>query len=186
MEPENWLTLSIAGVSALASIAAALIAGRYAARARLAESEAARLRAAEERLAERKFKLYQPMLQALGNMLTPGNTTGLGQMEAALPDFMTFASVWASDDALEAFFRFRVGSGTTPPSEITFRLVSDFLVAARQDLSNLPTNVTGLEIFGMRINKLYDSPNIVEAFTLPFDELAEKHSWEIPWNPVNA
>lgn len=177
-----WLSITIAVVPAAASIVAAVIASRYAARARVAEAETARLRAAEERLAERKFKLYEPMLQAFGNMMLPGNSaTALPAAEAAMPAFLNFATMWASDGALRAFFRFRIASATTPPPEITLRLVSDFLIEARKDLSGTETTVTGLEVIGMRVNDLYSNPNFVQAFTLPLEELAKIHHWAVPW-----
>jgi hypothetical protein len=177
-----FLSIAIAAVPAAASIIAAVLASRAATRARTAEGEAARLRAAEERLAARKFELYQPMLSGFGNMMLPGNATkALSEVEAAMPSFLNFATVWASDEALQAFFRFRIASGAKPPTAITMRLIADFFVAARVDLSGMKTTATGLEVIGMRVNDLYEYPEYVEAFTMPFEKLAAKHEWAIPW-----
>jgi hypothetical protein len=134
MSPEQiWLSVAIAVIPALASIAAAIIASRYANRARAAEAETARLRAAEERLAQKKFQLYEPMLKGIGDMLLPGNSNK--KALAAMPDFMNFATVWASDEALRAFFHFRIASNYDPPPQVLMRLMADFMVAARNDLN---------------------------------------------------
>lgn len=98
-----------------------------------------------------------------------------------MPAFLNFATVWASDDALQAFYRFRLGSGTAPPNPILFRLVADFLVAARVDLAGVETKVTGIEVLGMRMTDLPEHPELLDGFTMPFDKLALKHGWSIPW-----
>ena len=176
------ITLAIAAIPAAAAIVAAVIAARAATRARAAEGEAARLRAAEERLATRKADLYQPILVGLGNMMLPGNAAkALPEVEAAMPVFLNLSTVWASDEALQAFYRFRLGSSTSPPNPILFRLVADFLVAARADVTGVETNVTGVEVLGMRMTDLPEHPELVEGFTMPFEKLAEKYEWKIPW-----
>ena len=119
------LSLSIAVIPALASIAAAIVSGRFAGKARRAEAEAARLRELEERLAGKKYDMYEPILRGLGQMLLPGNAKkALPEVEKAMPNFMTFVAVWGSDKALRAFSRYRLGSSTSPPPEIVLRLVS--------------------------------------------------------------
>ena len=176
------IAIVIAGVPAIASIIAAIVAGRAAGRARRAETDAARLSELEERLASKKYELYEPILRGLGQMLLPGNAqNALPLVEKAMPDFMTFVGVWGSDKALRAFSRYRVGSNASPPPEIVLRLVSDFMLAAREDLRSGETEATGLDILGLRINDLYEHPNFVDAFTLPFDDLAKKHGWTPPW-----
>lgn len=172
------------GVPAAASLLAALWAARSANRARQAESEAARLRQLEERLAEKKFALYEPILTALGELFTPGRSVaGTKRMENELPKFMTFVAMWGSDEAVETFFRYRqaAGSDPQPPHQITLRLVSDFLIAVRHDLSGDQSRITGLEAMGMRITDLYSDPDGVDTFSLPLDALARKHGWTPPW-----
>lgn len=183
MTPDQMtLSLGIAIIPALASIAAAFVSSRFANRARLAETESTRLRELEERLAGKKYDMYEPILRGLGQMMLPGNATkALPEVEKAMPDFMTFIAVWGSDKALRAFSRYRLGSSTEPPAEIALRLVTDFMLAAREDLRSGPTQANGIDLLGSRINDLYAHPDLVDAFTLPFDDLARKHRWEPPW-----
>jgi hypothetical protein len=176
-----WVQIVALGVPVLVSIFSAIWASRSARRAQAAEHEAARLRALEERTAEKKFELYQPMLQAFGNMLTPSRSkAALDGLEEVLADFQTFVTVWGSDEVVEAFFRYRSAASSSPPPPILFRLMSDFLIAARRDLAWPNTHMTGLHMLGMRINDLADQPDIVEAFSMPWPELEEKHGWKPP------
>jgi hypothetical protein len=166
----------------LVSLIAAVVAMRSASKAGQAEAEAARLRQLEERVAQKKYELYQPILKTMGDLLTPGRgAAATKDMESVLPEFMTFVSIWGSDEAVTAFFRFRSAASTQPPAAITVRLVADFLLAARKDLAGPDTSVTGLETIGMRINDIYKQPTYIDAFTLPFDELAKRHDWTPPW-----
>ena len=182
MAPELIAAIVVAVIAAAASIGAAVIAARSAAQARTAESEAARLRALEERLAQRKYELYEPILTAFGTMMTPGRTDeGVKLAEAAMPPFLNFVTIWGSDEALRAFHRYRIASSAKPPTEIIMRLVADFLVASRRDLADDASTVTGVEVLGIRMNDLYQMPTFLEAFTLPFEELARKHKWSPPW-----
>jgi hypothetical protein len=180
MDLPLWLQLLTIAVPAIISVFAAIWAARSAGRARTAEHEAARLRALEERTAQKKFELYQPMLQALGDMMTPTRAeAGLASAGDVMPDFQTFVSVWGSDDAVRAFYRFRVGSSKSPPPMIMIRLASDFMVEARRDLAWPNTEVTGMEVMGMRLND--PTPELKDALTLDFEELAKTYDWPIPW-----
>lgn len=175
-----WVQILAIGIPAVVSVFAAIWAARSATRARTAEHEAARLRALEERTAQKKFELYQPMLQALGDMLTPGREQlGLKQAGDVMPDFQTFVSIWGSDDAVRAFYRFRVGSSTSPPPMIMIRLASDFILEARRDLAWPATAIGGREVMGMRINE--GTPELDEALSHDFDQLAAKYEWTPPW-----
>jgi hypothetical protein len=176
-----WIQILTIALPAVVSVFAAVWAARSAGRARAAEHEAARLRALEERIAQKKFELYQPMLEALGGMMTPGRTeVALAGAGDIMSDFQTFVSVWGSDDAVRAFYRFRTASSTNPPPMIIIRLVSDFIIEARRDLAWPSTTLTGREVMGMRINEY--SPELEEALTLPFDALASKYAWRAPWH----
>ena len=176
-----WVQILTIALPALVSVFAAIWATRSACRAKAAEDEAARLRALEERVAQKKFELYQPMLEVLGAMMTPGETeSALVSAGGIMSKFQTFVSVWGSDDAVRAFYKFRVASSTNPPPMIIIRLVSDFMIEARRDLAWPDTTLTGLEVMGMRINER--TPELVEALTADFDVLARKYGWRAPWH----
>jgi len=175
-----WLQIVTIVLPATVSVFAAVWAARSAGRARTAEHEATRLRALEERVAQKKFELYQPMLESLGDMMTPGRSeAALERAGEVMPNFQTFISVWGSDEAVKAFYRFRVASSTNPPAMIMIRLVSDFMVEARRDLAWPATQLTGVEVMGMRINE--SSSELEDALTLEFDALALKYEWQAPW-----
>lgn len=177
-----WLQLIALGVPVLVSVFSAIWATRSARRAQAAEHEAARLRALEDRVAQKKFELYQPFVKAIGDMLTPSRSEQtLANLEDVMADFQTFVSIWGSDEAVEAFFRYRVGSSKEPPSQISIRLMADFLLAVRRDVAWPDTKLTGIETIGMRINDLTDHPELMEAMTMPLDELAAKYNWELPF-----
>lgn len=66
-----WLQVLALGIPVAVSVFSAVWATRSARRAQTAEHEAQRLRALEDRIAQKKYELYQPFLQGLGDMLTP-------------------------------------------------------------------------------------------------------------------
>jgi len=119
--------------------------------------------------------------------MTPGQAeSGLANAGKVMSDFQTFVSVWGSDDAVRAFYKFRIASSTNPPPMIIIRLVSDFMIEARRDLAWPNTQLTGREVMGMRLNET--TPELEEALTLEFDALAMKYEWRAPWHsqPLRA
>jgi len=94
---------------------------------------------------------------------------------------MNHAAVYGPDDVLRAFARFRLASNYNPPSTITMRLVADFMLTIRRDLDGGQSTVTGVELFGMRVNDLYSQTNLVAALTDPFDQVCAREGWTPPW-----
>ncbi|MCI2959133.1 hypothetical protein MN032_15690 [Agromyces atrinae] len=158
------------------SIFAVVWASRASHRASAAEQEATRQRS----LADTRYKVYQPMLEIFGDMMVPARAeAALKEAEKAIPDFQTFISVWGSDEAVAAFYRFRSGSNHQPPPMIAVRLVADFLVEARRDLAWPETKITPIEVMGMRMDKMSDE--LVAALTMDLEELGAKYEWKVPW-----
>jgi hypothetical protein len=106
---------------------------------------------------------------------------GLGDLAKTLPQFMAFVSLFGSDAVVGAFYRWRTSAATDPPTAIQIRLMGDLLVAFREDISGPGTSVTGVEIWGMRLNDLHQQPEILESLIMPFDELAAREKWTPPW-----
>ena len=107
-----WLQVA----SLLVTVVLAISAGRSARKAQAAEHEAAKLRALEERVAERKYELYQPFVQTLTDLLTPSRSEeAQKRMEDAMIDFQGFVTLWASDEVNDMFSRYRVAGSTNPP-----------------------------------------------------------------------
>lgn len=177
--------LVIAIIASIASVVAAAIAAFSAISTRREESRQARLQALEERLAHRRSDVYQPMIEAMGDMLIASRKEGvLERLEPIMADFMNLAPIWASDDLMRAFFRWRMGAGTLAnptPLLITMRLTGDLLLAFRRDIAGTDTTMTPLEVFGMRLNDLSTRHDVVEALTMPWDDLVQREGWQEPW-----
>lgn len=180
----------LAALPAVAAIVAAIIAGRYAHRAHVAEASAARLRDLEIRIDERKYATYKPMLDLLRDMLSSANKAAgvkLPDQRTMLQQFAEFSAwvtVFGSDDAVKAFRNMKQASFHDPPAEIVLRITADFMVAARRDMGYSDTAITAEETLGLHLNDLYDQRGLYEMATLPFDQLAAKHGWAVPWSQV--
>lgn len=178
------LTLWLQVASLVVTVALALSAARSARKAQAAEHEAARLRALEERVAERKYDLYQPFLKSLGDTLTPSRKEqAVKGQEDAMADFQSFVTVWGSDEVVEKFYRFRVASAGNPPSLVIMRLMSDFLLAVRRDIAWPGTELDGMHMIAMRINDIDERPDMKRALTMPLDELFAWQKWEPNFEP---
>ncbi|MCW1250182.1 hypothetical protein ODZ83_08320 [Acaricomes phytoseiuli] len=182
-----WLQIVALLIPAAVATFSALWASRSARRAQHAEHESARLRALEDRVAQKKYELYQPVLQTLGDVLTPSRTDeATERLEDVLADFQTFVTVWGSDEVVEAFYRYRTAANSPPSAIIIIRLMADFLVAVRRDIAWPDTRILNLHAIGMRINDLSEHPEMVEALTMPLGELFEREKCSAPFDLPNA
>lgn len=178
-------------IPALFSLGAAVFAAIYANKARIRESEAARIRQLEERLSAKKTAMYEPVLRALGNTLTPnavkailtGDAKARAELtvEEAIPHFMNESVAYASDEVLITFTRFRLGAADAP-AQITMRLIADFMIAVRQDIVGPESRATGVELLGVRINDLFSTQENLDSLTLTLEELGQMHNWRAPWH----
>lgn len=181
----SWLVpLAAATVPAVASIGAAILAARSARASRAAELDAERIRDLEDRLAERKYDVYKPMIEMLRKMLdSKGDPAKAGRqaaMVAQLSEFAAWVSIFGSDEALRAFHNFMQGAFAEAPPTVLIRLYADFVIAARHDMGDTASTVTPTEILGLRINDLYSS-DMVKSTSLPFVDLCEEVGWQAPW-----
>jgi len=177
-------TLALASVPALAAIVAAVIASRSAGRARESTAETERLRLLEQRVAQRKFEVYKPMIDFLGRMLSPGEAARIAEEEYVekIGDFSRWVAIVGSDDAVRAFRNLMQGTYNSAPAAIVLRLFADFQIAARRDMGDPDTNITSLDILGMRINDLYQGDlQLAQTISLPFELACEREQWDIPW-----
>lgn len=186
MEIPLWVSILAIAVPALVSIASAVVAAVFAGRAQRAEHSQARLRDLEQRVAQKKVELYTPIVTLLGRILAPsGREKAEAEMEEVLVGFQSTIVMWASDEVIEAFFRFRAAASSNPPSKVTVRLVSDFLIAVRRDVAWPDTEVDGLQVVGMRINDLDKDPSIAAALTMPLGDVFAANDWK-PSVPMRA
>ncbi|PSL39645.1 hypothetical protein CLV49_3289 [Labedella gwakjiensis] len=178
-----WLQIVALVVPAVVAVFSALWATRSARRAQQAEHEAARLRALEDRVAQKTYEMYQPFLQAMGDILTPHRSAAaLKKFEDVMADFQTFVIVWGSDEAIEKFFRYRLAANSSPPVSITMRLMAEFLLAVRKDIAWPNTRVSAFHTIAMRINDLPEHPELAEAMSMPLADLCRREGWEAPFD----
>lgn len=177
--------LALAAIPVIASATAALIAARSARSVKRSEAEAQRIRDLENRISERKYEIYQPIIQALGDVfdlekaeeMKKGGTNDLTDM---LRKFATWITIYGSDEAVRAYHNFMQGAFNEAPTLVTMRLYADLMLAARRDIG-ADTTVTPAQLFGMRLTDLYIEGDIHKAMTLPFLELCKRESWSPPW-----
>jgi hypothetical protein len=183
----DWMIpLVIAAVPAVASIVAAILAAGSARASRAAEIEATRLRELEDRLAERRYDTYQPMIDLLRRLMDSAKTSAkVSQQEttAQLSKFGAWISIFGSDDAVSAYHNFMQGAFHDAPTTVAMRLYADFLLAVRRDMGDSSSKTTQAHLLGMRINDLYDDPKFREVATLSFEDLCRRDNWEPPWPP---
>lgn len=177
-----WLQIVTLAVPAIVAVFSAIWAAQSASRAQKAEAESARLRALEERVAEKKYNLYKPFLDALGDLLTPGRTDrALTGFEDVIADFQTWVVILGSDEVVDTFFRYRTAANVDPPTMINFRLMADVLMAIRRDVAAPDTQLSGLHMIAARLNDVADHPELQEVLSMPLDKLIEQQKWEAPF-----
>jgi hypothetical protein len=179
-----WVTTLVSGLPAVAAIASAFLAGRFAKRARGAEIEAQRLRDLEARLAEKKYETYKPMIAMLGSAFLAANAKkNPADVVSAekVSEFAQWISIFGSDDAVRAYRNFMQSAYNDPPAEISMRVYADFVLAARRDMGSPSSELTALEILGMRLTDLHSNPKFYDIASMPFEELCSRYHWQPPW-----
>lgn len=180
----DWLDSLLPVVAAVAAIIAALVSGRYARASKQAEIDAQTIKDLEDRLNDRRFDTYKPMIDMWSQALTKGGVDDLdpADIQALLRDFSAWISIFGSDDAVRTFHNFMQSSYNDPPAEILVRLYAEFVLAARRDMGHRNTEIGPSVILGMRITDYYRSESTSNR-DLSFDDLCAVHGWEPPWLP---
>jgi len=183
----SWIPLAVAVVAALAALAGAAMSVRSAKALKVAELEVQRVRDLENRISQRKYETYQPMIELLRDLLDPARSQALiGSRENFLDkiaDFSAWIGVYGSDGAVRAFHNFMQAVYHNPPVPVLMRLYADFLVAIRRDIGNPDTEIGRTDLLGLRINDLYDlgGGEIYVSLTSSFDEVCRTADWPVPW-----
>lgn len=177
-----WLQIITLIVPAAIAIFSAVWASYSARKAQQAESESARLRALEERVAEKKFDVYKPFVDAMGDMLTPKRTAAaMADFENVVADFQNWVIVFGSDEVVDAFFRYRTAANYDPPYMVTFRLMADLLMAIRRDVAAPDTQLLGIHMIASRLNDIADYPELQGNLSMPLAKLIEQEGWDAPF-----
>ncbi|MGN2364416.1 hypothetical protein [Streptomyces luridiscabiei] len=176
----GWkVTIAVAGIAAVASIVAALIASRSARSVKKAELDAQRIRDLEASISEKKYETYKPMINLLKDMLDR-REIGEDVFRASVSEFATWVTIYGSDEAVGAFRNFMQAAYASPPPVVLMRLYADFVIAARRDIGYPDTRVTRQQFLGMRINDIY-AHRIFSDIDKPFADLCRDANWSPPW-----
>jgi hypothetical protein len=178
MSAQGWIILGAAALPAVAAIVAAIIAANSARSARRSELHAQKVHDLEERISDRKYEIYKPMINLLGDILGAGPSKKFDEVLSMMRDFATWIGICGSDDAVIAFHNFLQAAYKDAPPAIMLRLYGDFLLAARKDMGYADTNVRREQLLGSGINDIYDHPDVVDP---SFEEVCDRLNWSPPW-----
>ncbi len=183
-----WIPVIVASLSALGAVVAAAIAGRSAGRTKKAEIEASRIVELERRVSISRAEIFEPMVAALLRVwdLTSDGQTGDADAfeEAAGADirrFMHWVQIYGSDEAVRVSLRFMQAIYHSPPPNIVMRLIGELIVVARRELGYPETDITALEVLGMRITDVYTDPEIYADLTQSLPRVFARYDWTPPW-----
>ncbi|HEY3381822.1 MAG TPA: hypothetical protein VGK32_08645 [Vicinamibacterales bacterium] len=179
-----WPAIFGAAIPASAAIIAAVVAARSASSARTSEQSAAAVRDLENRIADRKVKVYEPMIELLRRMLDPNESATIMADERKfredLSKFGAWVTIYGSDEAVIYFERFMQCTYRAAPAPVMIRMYVEFVLAARRDMGYPDTGITGEHIMGIRLKDTYD-PEWFETLTTPLWRLYEREAWTAPW-----
>jgi hypothetical protein len=188
----TWLTILVAVIPAGAAIVAAVVAARSARAVKRSEAENDRIRNLENRISERKYETYKPMLEMLGNVFSQAKTSreAIADADANTEKFVNFSTwitVFGSDEAFSAYHNLTQSFNYSPPIQISLRLVADFILAARKDIGYPDTDVTRMQLTALRLNDFYQQGELLgQVMALPLEQACMLVGWPIPWSSMNA
>ncbi len=187
--------LSLVG-TVLNSIVTARTAGKTSSLQAALQTEVEKEKLVESRVGSVKREMYLPLISALVAVMNTDEQKNsqrqrrnaaadgslLGAITLHFPSLLTVGS----DGAILAFSKLMQAAYNAAPTMIFLRLWSEFILEARKDMRDMATGVTPATILACKINDLHTDSDSFDAATLPFDELARKLEWRIPWaNPQN-
>jgi hypothetical protein len=173
----------------IGAVLAAVLAGRYALRAKTAEFQANRILELERRLAASKAEVFEPMVEALMQMFEL-TAQGKASDEAAFEEvagpafrkFVHWVQVYGSDETVRVVHKMMQALYSAPPPEIVLHFVAELIVAARRELGHPDTQIDAVDVMGIRINDLYSGDgSLYTHLALPEAELFKKLGWSPPW-----
>lgn len=176
----DWrLSLAVASIPAFAAIAAAVIAARSAKTAKNAELAAQYVRELENRISEKKYDVYKPMINLFKEIMNQ-RTLGDEELRDRISDFSAWVIIFGSDESVKAFHNFMQSTYHSPPPVILMKLYADFVIAARRDMGYSKTEINQKHFLGMRINDLY-THELFKDVDKPLADLCRDAGWAPPW-----
>jgi hypothetical protein len=193
-DPATWVALVLVVIPAIASIVSAVLANRSAKEAKRGELEAQRLRELENRISEKKYETYAPMIELIGDFFsqTPSSRDAVANVEANVEKFVKFArwiAIYGSDASIDAYHNLMQSFAHNPPTFIGFRLIADFIFAARKDIGYADTEISKekLLVVTFRVNDYYEQDELLKkVMTLPLDQACNLLGWPMPWASMNS
>ena len=186
---------AVGSVATVSSVVAAWLATRSARAARQGELEAARIRDMENRISERKYEVYKPMLDYIGHIFSQQSEESKQAIadQAAVNkiyvDFSRWLAIYGSDEALTAYHNLMQGMSYGAPLLVLNRLITDFLLAARRDIGNSGSRTSETELFtvAFRLNDFYSQEDLArQIMRLPLKKALKKAGWSPPWSSKKA
>lgn len=175
-----FITDALAPISA---VLAAVIAGIFARRSRLAQTATERAIEREKRLATVKADAYRPIIELFQDILDGTKTNkvpDLKHMQSAMSDFATWAQIYGSDDVVRSFHRFMNSSNDNPPPMVTMYYYGQLLLSIRRDLGDPDTALGVGELVGIRMNEFYET-DMPQLLVLKEREFLASVDWSPPW-----
>jgi hypothetical protein len=183
-DPAAWIAIVVAVIAVLGSIIAAIVAASSTKASKQFEIQAQRVIELENRISERKYQVYKPMLEMFGDALSPSSSQmklSSEEIQKRLNEFFLWFSVYGSDDGVIAYHRVTQAAFNSAPSFVTSRLYVEFFLAARRDIGQSDTQIGPAEIIGMKVNNLYANTDYYRTMTDPLDEVYRRYNWTPPW-----
>lgn len=163
----------VAVIAAVASIAAAVVAGMFALASRRFEARLQRV----NQVSEHKRDMYVPLVDMLERMFTSDEVPTAEEL-AHKRRFDTWVNVYGSAGAVRAYSRFMQALPAQPPGDIQFRLYADFLLEVRKEMGDPSTDVDRLQILGPRLANLADRRSMTDSL----DAVCRRAGWTPPWH----
>jgi hypothetical protein len=183
--PAAWIAIAAAIIATFGTIIAAIVAARSAKADKKSELQAQHISELENRISERKYEIYKPMVEMLGKVISaniqPTPMTP-GEVVSTIHQFSVWIGIYGSDDAVIAFHKFAQAAYNGVPGEVATRLYAELVLATRRDIARSDTRIGAVEIIGMRVSDLYTNAEYYRTMTDPFDEVCRRNNWTPPWS----
>lgn len=182
----EWVPFFASLVAAASSFAAAIVAARSASRTRDAQIQAERTFELEKRLAASRAEVYQPMVELLRTVfdsIGSGADVEPSQTREIVSKFTAWLQVYGSDNAVRSFHKFMQASYHNAPPAVLLRLYSEVVMAIRRDLGEPNTEVTLVDLLGMRITDIYET--FAPGLQLDEQEFFGQNEWHPPWRRLS-
>ncbi|HEX4092735.1 MAG TPA: hypothetical protein VHZ33_28795 [Trebonia sp.] len=188
-DPAAWIAIAAAVVATLGTIVASAVAAISARSDKKSELQAQRISELEDRISERKYEIYKPLIEMLGEVVNSDPNKALmdsSEVMKRLHEFFIWVSIYGSDESVIAFRNFHQAASNGVPPEIATRLYAELVLAARRDIARSDSRIGAVEIMAMKVNDLYSSPDYYKIMALPFDEVCKIYGWTPPWSSSNV